>query len=92
MTTRAEKLWLAVVAQHGCIVCGEAAEVHHPRFAAGMSQRASHYLAFPLCPYHHRTGGKWAVHGDPQHFKMSFGEEADLLAEFLKQRWEGRDA
>ena len=89
--SKAEKLYLATIAQHGCIICGDDAEVHHPRFAAGAGQKASHYLAFPLCPTHHRTGGKYAIHGDPAHFRMVYGDEPKLLADFLKERWEGRD-
>lgn len=67
MTTAAEKRHLDRVARSGCDLCrhlglGETpAEIHHPRFSEGMSQRASHFLAIGLCPEHHR--GESGIHG-----------------------------
>jgi hypothetical protein len=88
---RAEKIWLSTVAQHGCVICGDDAEVHHIRTGQGMGQRASNYLVVPLCPFHHRNGGKFSRHGGGDKFKMANGSDLDLLAEFLRQHWEGRD-
>ena len=67
MTTAAEKRHLDRVAGIGCILCHHLghgfspAQVHHPRFSEGMSQRASHFLAIPLCPEHHQ--GATGIHG-----------------------------
>jgi len=46
-----------------------------------MSQKASHFLAIPLCPAHHRTGGKgYALHAGQEMFERNFGTEPQLLA------------
>jgi hypothetical protein len=84
--TNKEKAHLASVASLGCILCrhldlGETpAEIHHPREDQGMSERASNWLAIPLCPEHHR--GDSGVHGlgtrgFERRYKLS---ELDLLA------------
>jgi hypothetical protein len=65
--SKREKAWLDRVARVGCILCktlghGDTpAEIHHPREWAGAAQRASNWLAVPLCPEHHR--GASGVHG-----------------------------
>jgi len=85
MTTAAERKHMSRVAELGCAVCrrmgyeGTPAELHHPRAAVGMAQRASHMDVLPLCVEHHR--GKTGVHGlgtkgFPKHWGFT---EADLL-------------
>lgn len=65
MTKRARHL--SRVAALGCILCASRgmrdtpAEIHHPRQFAGAAQKASDWLAVPLCPEHHR--GPTGVHG-----------------------------
>lgn len=81
-----EKAYLDLVASLGCIVCGRPAAIHHPRFAAGLSQRASHYLAFPLCSDHHQTGGHGvAIHAGQTTFERMYGSEERLLAETIQK-------
>jgi hypothetical protein len=82
MTSTAEKRHLSRVADLGCIVCGQPAEIHHPRDNVGMAQRAPHCDAIPLCPNHHRIGGHgFALHAGQVAFENTFGTEAELLAE-----------
>lgn len=82
--SNAAKRHLSRVASLGCIVCwrmdfGETpAQIHHPRFAVGMSQRASDWLAVPLCQEHHL--GKSGVHGDRSSLRAIKADEPDLLA------------
>lgn len=84
--TKDESEHLDRVAELGCIVCGAQAAIHHPRFAAGMQQRSSHYLAIPLCPYHHQTGGYGqAIHAGQMAFEQNYGTEQDLLAETIRR-------
>lgn len=84
--TAAEKRHLSRVAAIGCIICGGPAEIHHPRFAAGMSQRASNWLAIPLCPEHHRQGEfGHAVHNGQETFERNYGREVELLAETIRR-------
>lgn len=84
--TKKESKYLDRVSRLGCILCrhldlGETpAEIHHPREDQGMSERASNWLAIPLCPEHHR--GQSGVHGlgtrgFERRYKLS---ELDLLA------------
>jgi hypothetical protein len=84
--TAAEQAYLAKVAALGCILCRvlgyheTPAQIHHVREGHGMSQRASHFLAVPLCAEHHL--GKLGFHGlgrraFSQRYKL---DELDLLA------------
>lgn len=85
----AAKRHLSRVAELGCIACrllgveGSPAEVHHPRFAAGAGQRASDFLAIPLCPEHHR--GPRGVHGDKSILRQLRVDEPALLAFTLEE-------
>lgn len=60
-------------------------DAHHPRFAAGMSQRASDFLAIPLC---HETchQGPNGIHGDRALLKIAKVEEPELLAWTIQRR------
>lgn len=89
MTTKAEAKHLDRLSRMGCIVCRRQlmtddlprAEIHHPRFLAGGSQKASHWDAIPLCPIHHRTGGyRTALHAGQEAWEAKFGTERELLA------------
>lgn len=83
------KRHLSRVAALGCIACrrlgvdGSPAEVHHPRFAVGAGQRASDFLAIPLCPEHHR--GPRGVHGDKSILRQLKADEPALLAFTLEE-------
>lgn len=85
----AAKRHLSRVAALGCVVCkrlglGETpAEIHHPRFAVGMAQRASDWLALPVCPEHHR--GSRGIHGDRSVLRQIKADEQDLLADVIEQ-------
>ena len=73
------------VAALGCLICGAPAELHHPRFACGMSQRANDWLVIGLCERHHRTGAySEAIHNGQQEFEKKYGRECDLLAETIR--------
>ena len=74
------------VAELGCIICGNPAQLHHPRFSCGLSQRASDWLVIPLCPEHHQTGGYgMAIHAGQATFEQNYGTEADLLAKVIQR-------
>lgn len=80
--------WKSRVAELGCIICGDAASLHHIREDQGGSQRASDFLVIPLCPLHHQHGTKMyapSVHGAPQLFRSKYGRETDLLAETMRR-------
>lgn len=86
MSNKAELRHLNRLAGLGCILCrhlhlGETpAEIHHLRTGQGMSQRAPHWLAIPLCAEHHR--GESGLHGmGTRAFERHYGlGELDLLA------------
>lgn len=62
--TKAERQYMARVAEYGCILChhlglGESpAECHHPRTGVGAGSRSSHMDVIGLCPRHHRLGNE----------------------------------
>ena len=85
--TKAERQHLSRLAELGCVLCirlgyyATPAEIHHIRDGQGMSQRASHFDAVPLCVAHHR--GDDGLHGlGRRAFERVYGvTEAELLAE-----------
>ena len=84
----AAKRHLSRVASLGCVVCRRLgfsdvpAEIHHPRFAAGMAQRASDWLALPICAEHHR--GSRGIHGDRSVLRQIKCDEPALLADVIE--------
>ncbi len=84
----AAKRHLSRVAALGCAICRRMgfpdvpAEIHHPRFAAGMAQRASDWLAIPACPEHHR--GPRGIHGDRSVLRQIKCDEPALLADVIE--------
>jgi len=84
----ASKRHLVRVAALGCVICkrlgypDSVAEIHHPRFAAGMAQRASDWLAIPACPEHHR--GPRGIHGDRSVLRQIKCDEPALLADVIE--------
>lgn len=84
----AAKRHLSRVASLGCVICRRLgmsdtpAEIHHPRFAAGMAQRASDFLALPVCAEHHR-GGR-GIHGDRSILRQIKCDEPALLADVIE--------
>jgi len=86
-----DKARLDRVAALGCILCGRPAEIHHLRDGQGMAQRADDEEAIPLCPEHHRDGGRGtAIHAGRESFEARFGTERELLAE-VNRRLEVKD-
>lgn len=85
--TKQERAHLSRLADLGCVLClrlgfhGTPAEIHHIRTGQGMSQRASHYDAIPLCPRCHR--GDDGLHGmGRKAFERFYGvTELELLAD-----------
>lgn len=72
-----------------CALCGEPgpSDAHHIREGQGMAQRASDYLAIPLCKSCHQ--GPQGVHGDKTLLKVYKMEELDLLAETIEKLMQG---
>jgi hypothetical protein len=83
---RRESEYLGRVARLGCVCCSLLGfevedvppEIHHPREGQGMAQRASNWLAIPLCPECHR--GPRGLHGDRSILRQLKCSELDLLA------------
>lgn len=70
----------------GCIVCRiergvfSETEIHHLRDKLGIGQRRNHDRTIPLCPGHHRLGGRGtARHEGLAIWEMRHGAEIDLL-------------
>lgn len=84
--TVSDRRHIARVVSMDCIVCrndgipDSPAEYHHVRFLGSMGKRAPHNAGIPLCPAHHRTGGKGvAYHAAPWTFEAAYGTEKMLL-------------
>lgn len=85
-STMAEKKYKALIASMPCILCellGQSQEsktdVHHIREGQGTSQRASDYLAIPLC-HDGCHQGELGIHGDRTLLRIAKVDELDLLA------------
>lgn len=85
---KAEREYLNRLSALGCIACaiqgtpGTPAEIHHPRSGKGVSQRADHFAAIPLCPAHHRGTMHPqvpSVHLAPKAFFEQLGSESELI-------------
>ncbi len=81
--TAAEKRYMDRVSAAGCVICDAPAEKHHPRFAAGIGQRASNWLVIGLCPDHHQ--GPLSIHRSKKQFEALFGSEESLLAKTIER-------
>lgn len=84
--TKAVKEHMSKVAALTCVVCrnigsgNTPAELHHPRFLAGLGMKSSDTDVIPLCPAHHRLGGYGvAYHAGPQEWERRYGTEEELL-------------
>lgn len=78
---KAEKAYMAKVADLGCIICGNNhVVIHHITTLRGFGGRASHYDVLPLCVQHH-DGGKLgvAVHAGVKTWEAKFGTQIELL-------------
>ena len=85
---KADRAHLDRLATLGCIVCHNegfghsSANIHHIRHQQGMSRRAPHTEAIPLCPQHHQHGGLGvAIHSGRQTWEAKYGTERELLAQ-----------
>lgn len=63
---------------------------HHIRTGQGGAQRASDYLAIPLCWEHHQ--GRSGIHGDRSAWRLAKLTETDALALTIRRMTRGADA
>jgi hypothetical protein len=80
------------VAEHGCLVCGGPAEVHHVRGYADRPGQVlkDDWLVTPLCPGHHRigVGNSASVEGlGHQGFYRQYGYDLHAEAMALAEQW-----
>lgn len=75
-----ERQHLVDVRELCCSVCDAPppSYAHHPRFAAGLSQKASDYLAIALCYADHQ--GPDGIHGTRSRWKIYKMDEPKALA------------
>lgn len=90
MKTTAERRYLARIVGMRCVLCERLGQrqqgrtyAHHIREGQGMSQRASDYLAIPLCLECHQ--GPCGIHGDRSLLRVAKCEELDLLADTIEK-------
>ncbi len=83
--TAASRRHLARVKELPCGVCKAPgpSDAHHIRLGQGMAQRASDFLAIPLCRPCHQ--GDRGIHGDRSEWRMRKLDELDVLADTIEQ-------
>lgn len=87
-TNAAERKHMARVCALGCIICdlffdapSTPCEIHHLTTRRGFGARSKHTEVLPLCPFHHRLGGKGeAVHSGVKSWEERFDTQENLLA------------
>lgn len=81
--TAAERRHLQRIKEMDCGLCGASgpSDAHHVREGQGMSQRAPHWLAIPLCKDCHQ--GKGGLHGDRSLWRIYKQDELSVLAETI---------
>lgn len=76
--TAAQRRRMGLIAELGCVISGEPAELHHCFTRMGGGRNHDHVI--PLAPRHHRTGGYGvAIHAGKKAFERIYGTEAELL-------------
>jgi hypothetical protein len=74
--SKAEREYMAKVAELGCVICKAPAHVHHMLAGAGMGQKSSNFDTFGLCPDHHQNGGIGvAIHAGVKTWEEKHGTE-----------------
>lgn len=81
----AERTHIQRVKELSCRVCGAPgpSDAHHIREGQGMSQRAGHFLAIPLCKQCHQ--GDMGIHGDRTMWKIHKLTELDALNDTIEE-------
>ena len=87
--------YLGRLASLGCIACRllyddyeppdpslQLTVIHHPRTGQGKAQRASNWIAIPLCVPHHV--GKYGTHNNGNSFPELNMSEMDVLAHTIR--------
>lgn len=87
-TLAAERAHLSRVLGMDCVLCARLGltqagrtYAHHVRTGQGMAQRASDFLAIPLCYSCHQ--GDQGIHGDRSLLRVAKCEELDLLGDVI---------
>jgi len=75
--------YIKMVCDMGCIVTGEPAVPHHPKFFNNGAGRVSDFLVIPLAPRLH-TMQNDAIHNNRSLFEDRYGREIDLLAKTIQ--------
>lgn len=77
--TKEERAYMGKVAELGCLICMQPAEIHH-KTGAGMGRKSSNYDIMPLCPRHHRTGGHgYAIHAGTKTWEAKYGPQDEHI-------------
>jgi len=75
--TKAQRERWGRIANLGCIVCGNTAEIHHAKVTMGC--RKNHDLVIPLCCDCHRGGYGVGIHSGKTEWESKYGTESELL-------------
>ncbi len=76
--------YMNLVAEQGCYICGQGAEIHHNTNNRAYSKKSSNFNIIPLCPNHHR-GQDGIHHIGVKKWESIFGDQ-DKIVEKVKRR------
>ena len=89
--TRSESGHIATIKAMDCVLCSllgmtqeSVTDAHHPRIGQGGAQRASDWLAIPLC-HEGCHQGRDGIHGTRNLLRIAKVEEIDLIAETFRR-------
>jgi hypothetical protein len=79
--TKAQRARWDKMREHGCMICGGMAAIHHCE--TGMGGRKNHDKVIPLCHYHHQ--GEQGIHSMARRpWQETYGTEQELMARINK--------
>ena len=78
------KQYMNLVADQGCYICRQFAEIHHNTKNRAYSKKSSNFDIIPLCPNHHR-GQEGIHHIGVKEWESNHGDQ-DKIVEEVKKR------
>lgn len=78
------KQYMGLVADQGCYICGQPAEIHHNTKNRAYSKKTSDFNIIPLCPNHHR-GQEGIHHIGVKRWEAIHGDQKDIVEKVRKE-------
>lgn len=93
LTKEQRKARFEALAEMGCVICGQPAQIHHCRghkFGCGMGQKADDAYTIPLC-YNHHVGAE-GIHNSILAWEKEHGTQLGWLRMVnMHIKWDGEE-